>query len=191
MRSTVIFHCFNPTFSFASVRAMATLPWTTAKLVPEALKHRLHVVEDPAMIHLLGRAKFVELIVFGPVGWQQGVSFLHLSFFLKIHGNLCCLLLPRFKSRELLSVKVYTLESANLFLLIVIDFLVLEHRWFYDSLFFTCVNNICCLGHNMLKLIAFVHHFWKDSNSSVISVPSLTTLKSKHIHLDLMFFKSI
>ena len=69
------------TFSFAFVQSMATLqfqvpvPWTTAKLVPEALKRRLHVVEDPAMIHLLGRVKFVELAVFGLVGWQKKVKF--------------------------------------------------------------------------------------------------------------------
>lgn len=50
------------------------LPWTTAKLVPEALKHRLHVVEDPALISLLGRKKFVDMVVFGAVGWQPGVS---------------------------------------------------------------------------------------------------------------------
>lgn len=49
------------------------VPWTTAKLVPEALKHRLHVVEDPALISLLGRKKFVDMVVFGAVGWQPGV----------------------------------------------------------------------------------------------------------------------
>lgn len=59
----------------ATLQLQALVSWTTAKLVPEALKHHLHVVEDPTMIHLLGRAKFVELIVFGPVGWQEGVSF--------------------------------------------------------------------------------------------------------------------
>lgn len=50
------------------------VPWTTAKLVPEALKHRLHVLEDPPLIQLLGRAKFVSMVVFGAVGWQEGVS---------------------------------------------------------------------------------------------------------------------
>jgi hypothetical protein len=57
------------------------VPWTAAKLVPEALKHKLHVVEDPPLIQLFGRAKFVVMVVFGAAGWQQGVSFfsLHLS----------------------------------------------------------------------------------------------------------------
>jgi hypothetical protein len=53
------------------------LPWTTAKLVPEALQQRLHVVEDPALIALLGRSKFVDMVVFGAPGWQHGVSIYH------------------------------------------------------------------------------------------------------------------
>jgi hypothetical protein len=50
------------------------VPWTTAKLVPEALKHRLYVVEDPTLISLLGRKKFLDMVVFGALGWQPGVS---------------------------------------------------------------------------------------------------------------------
>ena len=50
--------------------------WTIAKLVPEALKHRSSSGIDPALIQLLGREKFVEMVVFGVVGWQQGVSHL-------------------------------------------------------------------------------------------------------------------
>ena len=57
------------------------LPWTTTKLVPEALKHRLHVVEDPTLIALLGRSKFVDMVVFGPLGWQHGVSNIPCNFF--------------------------------------------------------------------------------------------------------------
>jgi len=45
------------------------------RLIPEALKDWLYVVEDPARIHLLGRVKFVEFLVFGAVGWQQEVNF--------------------------------------------------------------------------------------------------------------------
>lgn len=88
--------------------AMATsvpkqqLPWTTAKLVPEALHHKLYVLEDPGLIALLGRAKFVEMVVFGVAGWQKGVSHLFAHFFLRIqfckdtHSNLhvICLYLP-------------------------------------------------------------------------------------------------
>ena len=48
--------------------------WTTANLVPEALQHRLYVVEDPTLIALLGRTKFVDMVVFGALGWQPGVS---------------------------------------------------------------------------------------------------------------------
>ena len=58
------------------------LPWTTAKLVPEVLQHRLHVLEDPALNAFLGRPTFVEMVVFGAVGWQQGVSHLF-AFFLE------------------------------------------------------------------------------------------------------------
>jgi hypothetical protein len=165
----------------ATLQIQAPVSWTTAKLVPEALKHSLHVVEDPTMIHLLGRAKFLELIVFGPVGWQKGVSFLHFNCFLRIYENLCCFLLPRSKSRELPSVKVYTLESANLFLLIVTDFfglrawVVLQFVFFHVSTILVALATIC----------SFVYIFWKYSNSS------MTTLKSKHIHLDSMFFKLI
>ena len=58
------------------------LPWTTAQLVPEALRHSLHVVEDPALMKLLGRSKFVDMVVFGASGWQPGVShLLHFVFF--------------------------------------------------------------------------------------------------------------
>jgi hypothetical protein len=60
---------------------MKQLPWTTAKLVPEALKHRLHVVEDPTPISLLGRKKFVDLVVFGAAGWQLGVRHFNSSCF--------------------------------------------------------------------------------------------------------------
>jgi hypothetical protein len=60
------------------------VPWTTAKLVPEALKHRLHVVEDPTLISLLGRQKFVDMVVFGVVGWQPGVSHIFAIIFTKI-----------------------------------------------------------------------------------------------------------
>lgn len=59
------------------------VPWTTANLVPEALKHRLHVVEDPALISLLGRPKFVDMVVFGAVGWQPGVSHIFFLLFAK------------------------------------------------------------------------------------------------------------
>ena len=57
-----------------SALKLQQLPWTTAKLVHEALQHRLHVVEDPALIALLGRTKFVDMVVFGVPGWQHGVS---------------------------------------------------------------------------------------------------------------------
>lgn len=56
------------------------MPWTTAKLCTEALKHRLHVEEDPALILLLGHSKFVDMVVFGDVGWQHGVSHLFALF---------------------------------------------------------------------------------------------------------------
>ena len=59
------------------------LPWTTAHLVPEALRHSLHVVEDPALMKLLGRSKFVDMVVFGASGWQPGVS--HLLDFFFVH----------------------------------------------------------------------------------------------------------
>ena len=49
--------------------AGAKVPWTTARLVQEALDIDLHVVEDPPMIKLLGRTKFVDLVVKGTVGW--------------------------------------------------------------------------------------------------------------------------
>lgn len=81
MRSNVIFHSLSPTFSFAFVQAMATsqflvlMPWTTTKLVPKALNYCLEMVEDPIMVHLVGRAKLVDLVMFSPLGWQQGVIF--------------------------------------------------------------------------------------------------------------------
>lgn len=53
--------------------AIAHVSWTTTKLIPEALKQHLHVLEDPGMIKLLGRAKFMELVIFGNVGWQERV----------------------------------------------------------------------------------------------------------------------
>ena len=60
----------------------AKVPWTTARLVQEALDLGLHVVEDPPMIKLLGRTKFVDMVVRGTVGWQEGVRinlFLHIQ----------------------------------------------------------------------------------------------------------------
>ena len=63
------------------------LPWTTAHLVPEALRHSLHVVEDPALMKLLGRSKFVDMVVFGASGWQPGVSHLLDLFFFCAHCN--------------------------------------------------------------------------------------------------------
>ena len=51
-----------------------TLPWTTANLVPEALRANLHVLEDDRMISWLGRWKFVDLCIHGKSGWQDGVS---------------------------------------------------------------------------------------------------------------------
>ena len=51
----------------------AKVPWTIAKLVQEALDLSLHVVEDPPMIKLLRCTKFVDLVVRGTVGWQEGV----------------------------------------------------------------------------------------------------------------------
>ena len=51
----------------------AKVPWITARLVQEALDLGLHVVEVPPMIKLLGRTKFVDLVVRGTVGWQEGV----------------------------------------------------------------------------------------------------------------------
>ena len=44
------------------------MSWTTARLVQEALDIGLHVVEDPPMIKLLGRTKFVDLVVKDTVG---------------------------------------------------------------------------------------------------------------------------
>ena len=68
------------------------VPWTTAKLVPEALTHKLHVVEDPPLIRLLGRAKYVDMVVFGVAGWPPRVShilapYLHANFFLPQLSN--------------------------------------------------------------------------------------------------------
>ena len=54
------------------------LTWTTANLVPEALRVDLHVLEDDRMISWLGRKKFVDLCIHGTSGWQDGVSFLDL-----------------------------------------------------------------------------------------------------------------
>ena len=34
----------------ATITMKAHVPWTTAKLVPEATKHKLHVVEDPPLM---------------------------------------------------------------------------------------------------------------------------------------------
>ena len=62
----------------------AKMPWTTARLVQEALDIGLHVVEDPPMIKLLGRTKFVDLVVKGTVGWQEGVRTLNFSYTLKL-----------------------------------------------------------------------------------------------------------
>ena len=57
----------------ATTTLKAQVPWTTAKLVPEALQHNLHVVEDPPLMQLIGRAKFVDMVVFGVSGFQHGV----------------------------------------------------------------------------------------------------------------------
>ena len=66
----------RPSGSMSTSSIQQQVSWTTAKLVPEALQHRLHVLEDPPLIQILGRAKFVDMVVFGPLGWQQGVSHL-------------------------------------------------------------------------------------------------------------------
>lgn len=58
----------------------AKVSWTIARLVAEVLDHGLHVVEDPPMIKLFGHTKFMKLVVFGIVGWQEGVRTLNLSF---------------------------------------------------------------------------------------------------------------
>lgn len=65
------------------------VPWTTANLVPEALKHRLHVIEDPTLISLLGREKFVDMVVFGAAGWQPGVSHILAFCFIQIQALDC------------------------------------------------------------------------------------------------------
>ena len=62
----------------------AKMPWTTARLVQEALDIGLHVVEDPPMIKLLGRTKFVDLVVKDTVGWQEGVRTLNFFYTLKL-----------------------------------------------------------------------------------------------------------
>jgi len=61
-----------------SVRKPRT-KFSDANLVPEALEHKLNVLEDPPLISLLGREKFVELAVFGRLGWQNEVSD-HIAF---------------------------------------------------------------------------------------------------------------
>ena len=76
-------------FSVATSALKPQVPWTTAKLVPEALKHRLHVVEDPALISILGREKFADMVVFGAVGWQPGVSHILAFFFTQIQALGC------------------------------------------------------------------------------------------------------
>ena len=58
----------------------AKVSWTIARLVAEALDYGLHMVEDPPMIKFLGCTKLVELVVFGVVGWQEGVRTLNFSF---------------------------------------------------------------------------------------------------------------
>lgn len=96
------------------LRAMATsvlkqqqLPWTTAKLVPEALLQRLHVVEDPALIALLGRSKFVDMVVSGAPGWQHGVSIYLFPF--RVNGDFVFPSIPaplQVYSRVVVSVKL-------------------------------------------------------------------------------------
>ena len=73
---TKVLTSLRPSGSMATSSIQQHVAWTTAKLVPEALQHRLHVLEDPPLIQILGQAKFVDMVVFGPVGWQQGVSHL-------------------------------------------------------------------------------------------------------------------
>ncbi len=50
-----------------SVRKPRT-KFSDANLVLEALEHKLNVLEDPPLISLLGREKFVELAIFGRLG---------------------------------------------------------------------------------------------------------------------------
>ena len=57
----------------------AKVPWTTARFVQKALDLGLHVVGDLPMIKLLGRTKFVDLVVRGTIGWQEGVRTLKFS----------------------------------------------------------------------------------------------------------------
>jgi hypothetical protein len=57
----------------------AKMPWTTARFVQEALDLGLHVVEDPPMIKLLGRAKFVDLVLIGTVMRGYFDSFIKLT----------------------------------------------------------------------------------------------------------------
>ena len=89
------------------------VPRRTAKLVPEALKHKVHVVKDPALIQLLGRSKFVDMVVFNVVGWQQGVSHLFAS---SLQFYFFLLPLSIFKVRISLSLFIYLLRSNLLHL---------------------------------------------------------------------------
>lgn len=79
--------------SCAFVRAMATsqvgeqVLWTTARLFMQALDCRLHVVEGPQMIQLLGNVKFVDLVVSGAMGWQHGLRFSPFWFFPQSLGS--------------------------------------------------------------------------------------------------------
>lgn len=54
------------------------------------------MVKDPALISLLGRSKFVDMVVFGVVGWQPGVSHIFVVLFAKIQvlGLFYCSNLP-------------------------------------------------------------------------------------------------
>jgi hypothetical protein len=60
------------------------VPWTTARLVQETLDLGLHVVENPPMIKFLRRTKFVDLVVRGTVGWQEGVRTLKFFYTFKL-----------------------------------------------------------------------------------------------------------
>jgi hypothetical protein len=66
----------------------AKVSWTTARFVQEALDLGLHVVEDAPMVKLIGRTKFIDLVVRGTVGWHEGVRTFRfsnqLAFFYKL-----------------------------------------------------------------------------------------------------------
>ena len=62
----------------------AKVSWTIARLVIEVMDHGLHVIKNPPMIKLFGHTKFVGLVVFGTVGWQEGVRTLSFSYTFKL-----------------------------------------------------------------------------------------------------------